>query len=153
MHPKGYPIPGFCSTRLLCQEVSGVRLASGTTRTTDFGPHRPDCGAHRRRALCIGMHAMHDAHRVRCVLPRELIHPRNLYQNRTARHHAIAVTLHVQMVKKRAEMAAKTKATKAKNAVDRKEVTARAAKRPRVEDSDLELNEVDEGDEDAMDVV
>jgi hypothetical protein len=121
------------------------RVSSG--RNVQFIEHVED------EHFVVNMHAMHNAHRIRRVLPRELIQPRHLYQDRTARHHAIAATLHVQMVKKRAETAAKTKATKAKNAADRAEGTARATKRPRVEDSDLELDEVDKGDEDAMDIV
>jgi hypothetical protein len=121
------------------------RVSSG--RNVQFVEHVED------EHFIVNMHAMHNAHRIRRVLPRELIRPRHLYQDRTARHHAIAATLHVQMVKKRAETAAKTKATRAKNAADRAEVTARAAKRLRVDDSDFELDEVDEGDGDVMDVM
>jgi hypothetical protein len=97
----------------------------------------------------INMHAMHNAHRIRRVLPRELIRPRHLYQNRVSRHHEMSKDMHVSQSTKRAETQAKAKATREKNA-EKKAEKQRAAlhgtKRPRMDDGE------GEGEGDVMDI-
>lgn len=62
----------------------------------------------------LNMHALHNAHLLRKILPQRLVQPVSLHGDQTAReahHHAIAATLWVTQTEKWARTAAKRKAT------------------------------------------
>ena len=59
----------------------------------------------------LNMHALHNAHLFQRILPRELVAPKPLYDDRTTRHYEIATSLRVTQSEKRARTAAKRKAT------------------------------------------
>jgi hypothetical protein len=94
----------------------------------------------------INMHAMHNAHRIRRVLPRELIRPRHLYKNREDWHHEMSKTMHIAQSEKRAEARVKAQATCAKNAMKKLEAEERARKRPRTESGEEGGAEVEADD-------
>ena len=59
----------------------------------------------------LNMHALHNAHLLRRILPQELVAPKPLYDDRTTRHYEIATSLQVTQSEKRAHTAANRKAT------------------------------------------
>jgi hypothetical protein len=96
----------------------------------------------------INMHAMHNAHRVRRVLDRNLVQPKHLYTNRVARHHEIARNMKTSQDDKRARVQAKSKLTREENARKKADkATRRASKRVRLEVG----GETDEDEEDDVD--
>lgn len=73
------------------------------------------------------MHALHNAALIRETLPRHLAAPKPYLADRLGKHNELAAELRVSGPTKRAETAAKTKATKAKKKQDREGETHRAA--------------------------
>jgi len=76
-----------------------------TSRTTKLIAHEDS------NHFVLNTHALHNAHLLRRVLPRELVAPKPLYEDWTARHYEIAESLRVTQSEKRARTAAKRKAT------------------------------------------
>jgi hypothetical protein len=63
----------------------------------------------------LNMHALHNAAKIRKVLPRHLTAPSYIFPNRQQHHVAIAQNLQITGPKKRAEARAKAKETREKN--------------------------------------
>lgn len=105
-----------------------------TSRTTKLIAHKDS--SH----FVLNMHSLHNAHLLRKVLPRELVAPKPLYENRTARHYEIVESLRVTQSEKRARTAAKRKAT-----IDAKKKTKNQAI---LSDSETPKSEEDDCDED-----
>jgi hypothetical protein len=111
--------------------VRQERLSSG--REARFVEHVDD------EHFVINMHAMHNAHLIRRVLPRDLIRPRHLYKNRVKRHHEMSKGMHSAQTQKRAETVAKAQATRAKNAARKaakKDAEVQGLKRRRIDDAE-----------------
>ena len=80
----------------------------------------------------INTHAFHNAHLLRATLPRSLLAPIPLHQNREAKHHEIAGSLQIIQDSKR--KATKARSEQKKQAVkDNREMTSGPNKRTRVE--------------------
>ena len=77
-----------------------------TTRITKLIDHKDD--AH----FIINMNGLHNAARIRKILPRHLSAPKPLYADRRARHYEIAGKLRVTQAEKREQTKAKAKATR-----------------------------------------
>lgn len=81
-----------------------------TTRKLQLIAHEDD------KHFVLNLHALHNVVLLRRALPRHLTIPIPLYQDRKAQHFAIAAQLRVSQADKRAKTAAKTKATRERNA-------------------------------------
>jgi hypothetical protein len=103
-----------------------------TSRTTKLIAHTDS------NHFVLNTHALHNAHLLRRVLPRELMAPKPLYEDRTARHYKIAESLRVTQSEKRARTAAKRKAT----------LDAKKKNRAALEDSDTPESEEENSDPD-----
>ena len=92
-----------------------------------------DCIEHQRiDRFVINTHAFHNAHLLRATLPRSLLAPIPLHQNREAKHHEIAGSLRViQESKRRATKARSEQKKLALN--DAGQMTSEPKKRTRVE--------------------
>lgn len=107
-----------------------------TTRTKQLILHEDE--AH----FIINLHALHNSHLLRKVLPIHLTTPKPLYADCKARHHEIAAALRVSQVEKRARTAEKRKAT---NAAKKKH-----AQQATTVDEDERGSDSDAGDEGNM---
>lgn len=98
-----------------------------TSQTISLIAHQDD--AH----YIINLHALHNATLVRKYLPRHLIQPKPLYEDRKARHSEVARNLRITQMEKRAKSTAKAKATREANKAKRQSQTAVATVSERTE--------------------
>ena len=110
-----------------------------TNRTVQMIDHSDD--AH----FVVNLHALHNATLIRKYLPRYLTAPKPLYADRQARHHEIAATLRILQTEKRAQSAAKAKATRqAKKLQNQSKVVAAPMIEERLDNDDDEAVGVDD---------
>ncbi len=106
------------------QPVMQERLESGLLE--DYIEHQPI------DRFVINTHAFHNAHLLRATLPRSLVAPIPLHQNREAKHHEIAASLRVTQESKR--KATKVRSEQKKQAlIDAGDMSSVPNKRSRVE--------------------
>ena len=91
------------------------RVESGLSKT--YIEHQPI------DRFVINTHAFHNAHFLRAILPRSLVAPIPLYENRVEKHHEIARNLQTTQDSKRTAAKARA-ALKKQDAVDAAETTA-----------------------------
>ncbi|KAJ7659002.1 hypothetical protein B0H17DRAFT_1163196 [Mycena rosella] len=115
-----------------------------TNRTELQTAHSPE------QRFILNMHALHNAHFLREVLPRVLTAPISYLQDRVASHHRFAAQLRETGPAKRAETQAKTKATRAKNKKGKDVLASAQAERQKAEQDDTvqDVNSDMEVDED-----
>ena len=109
------------------QPLMQERVESGLFKT--YIEHQPI------ERFVINTHAFHNAHLLRATLPRSIIVPIPLYQDREAKHIEIAGIL-------RSTQEAKQTATKARAAQKKQEAGSGPNKRPRLETQEADLNGV-----------
>jgi hypothetical protein len=85
------------------------------------------------RRFIINMHALHNAHLLREVLPRTLTAPVPYLNDRTAAHRRFASQLRETGPAKRAEIKAKTQATRERNKSNRVAIASAQARRQHAE--------------------
>ena len=107
---------GKCAIKLNAREIRQERQV--TTQTQAALVHTND------DKFIVNMHALHNAHRIRETLPRHLTAPIPYLQDRKAKHCELALHLRATEAKRRAETAAKSKATREKKKQQRTEQQA-----------------------------
>lgn len=96
------------------QPLMQERVESGLSKT--YIEHQPI------DRFVINTHAFHNAHYLRAILPRALVAPIPLYENRVEKHHEISRNL--QMTQDSKRIAAKARAASKKQAIDIRETAA-----------------------------
>ncbi|KAJ7436399.1 hypothetical protein FB451DRAFT_1344639 [Mycena latifolia] len=106
----------------------------------------PSCETSSEQRFVLNMHGLHNAHRIRDVLPRSLTRPTPYLLDRSASHARFAAQLRLTGPAKRAETKAKTQATRIRNKQSRAAMASAQARRQEDEyndDSEEERNERD----------
>jgi hypothetical protein len=97
------------------------------------------------QVFILNMHALHNTHLIREILPRALTTPIPYFQDRVASHHRFAAHLRDTGPAKRAATQAKTQATKARNKEGRQILASAQTDRQRAEHVAVEDERMDEG--------